>query len=214
MIYTFGNSHSHIFTNSSPGTFGVGENNNKDFMSISLGPTIAYNFYDHHYSNMLNWIKNLNINKDTDYIMLIVGEVDCRVHLPKQIEIQGRTIEDVVKECVDRFFIVYLDLISKGYKVLGWGGHPSTTAGPSDNPSEPIVGDCLFRNKISLFWNDYLEGLCLNKNIPYISIIKDLIDMDGKTKMEFFMDYCHLDHTKVNQLIKNKFNEFNIAVYE
>ncbi len=26
MIYTFGNSHSHIFTNSSPGTFGVGEN--------------------------------------------------------------------------------------------------------------------------------------------------------------------------------------------
>ena len=214
MIYAFGNSHSHVFTNSSPGTFGVGELNNNYFKSISLGPTIAYNFYEHHYGNMLNWIKTLNINKDTDYIMLIVGEVDCRVHLPKQIELQNIPIEDVVKECVDRFFRVYLDLMTKGYRVLGWGGHPSTISGPSDNPSEPIVGDCLFRNKISVFWNEYLQSLCTKHNIPYISIIEDLINKDGKTKMEYFMDYCHLNHKTVNQLIKEKFNNYNITIYE
>jgi hypothetical protein len=214
MIYTFGNSHSHLFTGSSPATFGVGETQNKYFTSVSLGPTIAYNFYENHYDNLLKWVNNLNVNKDHDYIMLIVGEVDCRVHLPHQINFQNRPIDEVVKECIDRFFRVYLDLKNKGYNVIGWGGHPSTTSGPSENPSEPIVGDCHYRNTISLAWNDYLELLCVNNNIPYITIIKDLIDDGYLTKMDYFMDYCHLNHNKVKGMVKDKFSNIGILVYE
>ena len=213
MIYTFGNSHSHIFTNSLPSTFGGGEKVNHHFKSISLGPTIAYNFYEQHYVNLLNWVDQLGVDKTNDHIMLIVGEVDCRVHLPKQIELQNKPINEVVCECVDRFFRVYLDLKEKGYSVIGWGGHPSTTAGPSENPSEPIVGDCVFRNSISLEWDKRLKLLCDVNNIPYISIIENLIDDNKLTKMGYFMDYCHLNHNSVKDLIQNKFKELGIDVY-
>jgi hypothetical protein len=63
MIFVFGNSHAHVFTNTHPATFGMG-NKNERFTSLSLGPTIAYNFYEHHYPTMLNWIGQLNIDKD------------------------------------------------------------------------------------------------------------------------------------------------------
>jgi len=75
MIYTIGNIHANVFTNSEPGCSSV---RYKDtFKSISIGPTIAYNFYEHHYPIVLNVIKQLNVQKD-DYVILIVGEVDCR----------------------------------------------------------------------------------------------------------------------------------------
>jgi hypothetical protein len=213
MIYTFGNSHSHVFTNSLPSTFGVGEKNNDFFTSVSLGPTIAYNFYDHHYGNLLKFANELEINKTNDYIMLIVGEVDCRVHLPKQIELQDKPMVEVIRECADRFFRTYLDLKEKGFNVIGWGGHPSTTSGPSENPSEPIVGDCGFRNEISLEWDSYLKSLFIKHNIPYVSIIKDLIGDDGLTKMEYFMDYCHLKHDSVKSIIQTKFKNIGLYVY-
>lgn len=207
MIYVFGNSHAHVFTNTHPGVFGVG-NHNENFVSLSLGPTIAYNFYEHHYPTMLNWMQQLNIDKEKDYILLAIGEVDCRWHLPYQASIQNRSNEDIVRECVDRYFNVYLDLKNRGYNIIGWGGHPSTTAGHSDNLEEPIFGDCLTRNKISLLWNNFLKEKSEQNKIPFISIIEDLIDDNGLTKMEYFSDYCHLNFSKVNHLIDNKFSQW------
>lgn len=214
MIYVFGNSHSHLFTNSKPGTYGMGEVKNEYFTSISLGPVIAYNFYDHHYNEVLNWLDKLNINKNEDYIMLIVGEVDCRVHLPKQINLQNSKIEDTVNECVNRFFNVFLDLKNKGYKIIGWGGHPSTTSEPSDDPSQPIVGNCFFRNEISLFWDETLKKLCNKHGIPYISLVNDLINEDKLTNMDYFIDYCHLNHDMVKPLLREKFNSIEMKIYE
>ena len=214
MIYVFGNSHSHLFTNSKPDTYGIGEVKNEYFTSISLGPVIAYNFYDHHYNGVLDWLNRLNVDKNKDYIMLIVGEVDCRVHLPKQINLQNLKINDVVDECVNRFFNVYLDLKSKGYNIIGWGGHPSTTAPPNDDTSQPIVGDCLFRNEISLCWDKKLKKLCDDYKITYVSVVKNLIDEDKMTKMDYFIDYCHLSHDKIKPLLIEKFNSIGITIYE
>ena len=36
------------------------------FRTWFLGPVLAYNFYEHHYPTMLNWIGQLNIDKDKD----------------------------------------------------------------------------------------------------------------------------------------------------
>ena len=207
MIFVFGNSHSHVFTDTHPATFGIGKENNF-FTSLSLGPTIAYNFFEHHYSTMLNWIGQLNINKENDYIVLAIGEVDCRWHLPYQASIQGKTNQEVVTECIDRYFRVYLDLKQRGYKVIGWGGHPSTTSGHNEDQNEPVFGDCLTRNKISLLWNNLLKERCEQNDIPFISIIEELIDDNGMTKMEYFSDYCHLNYLKINNILSNKFSKW------
>jgi hypothetical protein len=208
MIYTFGNSHAHLFTGSNPGTSGFGEIKDDNFTSFSLGPVIAYNFSESHYPKVLDVLDNLKINKKTDFIMLIVGEVDCRWHLPLQASIQNRTIESVVDECVDRLFLSYLNLVEIGYKVIGWGGHPSTTSGHNDDMNQPVFGDCINRNRISRYWNNSLKSKCEKHNIEYISIIDDLIDDNGLTKMEYFMDYCHLNPIKAKNIyIKNFINK-------
>lgn len=206
MIYTFGNSHAQYFTDSTPSKFGKGEKENEFFQSFSLGPVIAYNFYEHHFPLMIQWLNDLPI-KESDYIMIAVGEVDCRWHLPKQAAEKNRHPQEVVHECLDRFFRAHLHLRDFGYNVIAWGGHPSTTRGHDDNPNEPVYGDCLSRNQISLWWNDYLETLCKQNNIKFISIIRDLIDRDGLTKMEYYKDYCHLDSTKLLPSTIEKFKQ-------
>lgn len=142
--------------------------------------------------------------------MLIVGEVDCRWHLPLQASIQNRSIESVVDECIDRLFVSYLDLIERGYRIIGWGGHPSTTSGHNDDMNQPVFGDCINRNSISRYWNNTLKIKCEEHNIEYVSIIEDLIDGEELTRMEYFMDYCHLYPEKTKDLYLKKFINKNI----
>ena len=161
---------------------------------------------EHHYDSLLSIISSLNIT-DNDYILLAIGEVDCRWHLPYQANIQNKSNSDIVNECLDRFFKAHIDLKNRGYNVIGWSGHPSTTSGHSDDNQQPIFGDCLNRNSISLIWDDILSKKCKENDIPYISIIKDLIDDDGLTKMEYFSDYCHLDYSKIKDILDIKFKK-------
>jgi len=174
-IFCIGNSHVNIFRGLDTVHGGMGDQI-KLFSTHHIGPTVAYNFYQHHYPKILEYLLNTNIDKTKDYIMLIVGEVDCRWHLPKQASIKNMKVEDLVEECINRYFECYLDLINRGYKVIVWGGHPSTTGSHNDNAMCPVYGDCEYRNKISLYWNHTLKNTCEIYNIPFLSIIQYLIN--------------------------------------
>jgi hypothetical protein len=208
MIYSIGNSHAHFFTGTPPGTQGFGSSQNEYFTSISLGPVIAYNFFEHHYPILLNALSQNQIKIQTgDKILLTIGEVDCRWHLPKRANDHKQCVNDVVHECVDRFFRTHIDLKQRGYDVIGWGGHPTTNDGHNDNQDCPIFGDVLYRNEISKEWSSYLESKCLWNGISFVSIIDDLISIDGTTKMEYYIDYCHLKTESLLGHVVNKFKE-------
>jgi len=208
MIHCIGNSHANVFVDAHPANmFNTTYLNN--FSSTSIGPVIAYNFYDHHLNKVYDVLKKVK-KSPNDYVMLIVGEVDCRWHLPKRIDSNKEEISVVVKECIDRFFKSVLELQSHGYKLVSWCGHPSTTAGHDDNPNEPVWGECLFRNKISIEWAKYLTEISNNNNIKSINITNDLIMENGITNMTYFNDYCHLNHNKIMPLVLNKCRELNI----
>jgi len=197
MIYVFGNSHSNFFTNSHPAT---PFSQTKHFTVYNLNGTIAYNFYEHHFPTVKQIIHHEQIAKDSN-ILICIGEVDCRLHLPQQADLQNRNIFELTEECIDRLFRCFLELKHDGYNVIGWGGHPTTTESHDmSNPSRPIYGECMLRNKISLFWSDYLQHKCNIHNMKFVSIIRDLIDSEGLTKMEYFIDYCHLNS---NMLLSN-----------
>ena len=207
MIYTFGNSHAHLFTNTEPGLYGKG-NCTDNFCSISLGPVIAYNFIDNHYNDLINFINSQNIDKEKDYILLVIGEVDCRWHLPYQSNLQKREIFDIVKECIDRFFITHIRLKELGYNVISWSGHPSTTSSHNDDPSSPVFGECITRNNITKIYDSIIKDKSIENQIENVSIIDELINTDGLTKMEYFSDYCHLDYNKTIDIINRKFEKY------
>lgn len=206
-IRVIGNSHVSIFSGSSKilpqyPHKSIHIVDNIEFHSYHIGPTIAYNFFEHHYPKVLNIIQQ-NIHDKNDFIMIIVGEVDCRWHIPKQAALQNKENKTVVDECVDRFFRVILDLKLKGYKCICWGGHPSTNSGHNDDFNCPVYGDVITRNKITLLFENKLKEKCDINDIPFVSIVNDLIQEDKTTNMNFFIDYCHLNHNLVLDKIVN-----------
>jgi hypothetical protein len=208
MIYCIGNSHARFFSGSDCKQPNWPHRNASEdllpyFKTYSIGPVIAYNFYEHHYPTVLDIVTNEVVDKEKDYVMLVVGEVDCRWHLPKQIEIQNKEISDVVSECVNRFFRSYIDLQKRGYKTICWGAHPSTTSGHNENVEEPVYGECVYRNLIAQKYNYYLHEASKQYNIEYISIFENLVDQNNITNMSFFSDYCHLNPAKCLDIVVN-----------
>lgn len=217
MIYAIGNSHAHFFSNSHPGKIGVGENRTEYFTSYSANfhnpnpqyrHVLVHKFIERYFPFIINAINNFNVTVN-DHVIFIVGEIDCRWHIPKKVKTQNRTPQDVITGYVDQFIPALIHLKEEGYSVIGWGGHPSTTRGHSDDPDNPIYGDCLFRNEISLLWNDMLSQKCKENDIKFVSIIRDLITPDGLTKMEYFMDDYHLTD-KTMPIVIEKFKQEGI----
>lgn len=207
MIHCIGNSHAHYFTQSHPASIECDKKNNL-FNSYSVGPIIAYNFYEHHLPKVCNVLDNINY-KDGDYIMFIVGEVDCRWHLPKMINDKNLDIENTIYECVNRYFRSIVKIKNNGYNIIVFGVHPSTNEKHSDNESEPIFGDVIYRNKISKIFNSKLKELSIKENVLYVDIFDFLKDGEF-TKMEYFKDYCHLNELSLPytiQKIKKIINE-------
>lgn len=198
MIYALGNSHSHFFTDSHPGELQWGKKQTELFRSYSgnfhnpqYRHVLAHKFHERFFPYFVHPINSIEW-KEGDYLMFIVGEIDCRWHFPKKVTTQNRSITDVLEEEMGYFFPSFLYCQENNYPVIGWGGHPSTTKGHNDDPDNPIWGECLFRNEISLRWSDLLEKKCKDHGIPFISIVRDLIGPDGLTKMEYYYDDYHL----------------------
>ena len=206
MIYCIGNSHVNFFTKTHPSirnTVSVCDS----FTSFNIGPVIAYNYYEHHLTKTYDALKACGAPLGAQ-VLMVVGEVDCRWHLPKRVSETRMKPEMIVTQCAQRFFRAVLDVKSKGYKPILWGGHPSTTAGHNDAVDGPIWGDCLTRNRISNLWTNKLVEFAKPTKIPLVSLLHLLIDEHNLTRMEYFMDYCHLDSDKLLptaiQLFKNQ----------
>jgi len=213
MIYCIGNSHVAYFAGTEKRSYFPKKENESfneligddRFKLLDLGGIIAYNFIDSHMNKVYDIIKNI------DYISLIAGEVDCRLHLPSQADKQNKSDEETVNECAERFFICYDKLIEMGYKVFCISTHPTTTEGHSmQDMSRPIYGNVERRNNICVLWNRKLEELSLIRNIPFITIYNNLVDENNITKMEYFSDYCHLNSSKVINFYLDELKKYDI----
>jgi len=205
MIFAIGNSHANLFTNNHPAIFNE-FTEREGFKSYAKVGCVAYHFYEHH----LPWVKEvIEKHGQKDKIMLIIGEVDCRLHLPIQSEKQNRTPEDITQECVNRFFECVLEL-RKTNEVIGWGGHPCTNGTKIQNPENELSGTEFIRNKYYKLWNDLMKEKCDKNGVPFVTILRHLINSDGSTNTEYLDDFCHLKYTKAWPLIKRELNELNL----
>jgi len=209
MIHLIGNSHVNTFSNDNKLNLSF---ENDFFKSYHIGPVIAYNFYKHHMGSVNEIINNNNIQKD-DYISLIVGEVDCRLHLPLQADKQNKTDIEIVEECVNRMFRCYDNLLERGFNLIVYSTHPTTTESHDmSREDRPIYSSMERRNDISLLWNEKTEELCKSKNIKFVNFYDLFVDEKNKTKMVYYLDYCHLNSSMCYQFILKKTkNEINIT---
>ncbi len=126
-----------------------------------------------------------------DYVMLCFGEIDCRVHLAKQAEVQGRLLEDIVEECVDRYAQIF-DIKEKyGIRLLVWNVIPSSLK-DIDSGEYSTYGTCRERNEVVRLFNRKLIGECKKREIVFVSVFDRLVDENGLTRPEYYADDIHL----------------------
>lgn len=211
-----GNSHAALLTGAPPSGNKVSKEKEKPrgrgytnkhpnlpFRTWFLGPVLAYNFYEHHLTKVYEFISEQPVifkDKDT-MILMCVGEIDCRVHLPKYVS-KDRTPTQVVIECVLRYHRAITHLINDGYNVGVLGAIPSLSDEsikkmmPLKEQSYNLSGDTLLRNTIVKEWELVHSQLCKQNGIPYITIYENLIDKNGNTREELYADFIHLSHDK------------------
>jgi len=211
IIHIFGNSHVSQFSGQntiiSETEIYRNETQNCIYNLKRLGPCSAYNFFWNplYFQNVLNYLPN--INKETDYISLILGEIDCRIHIGKQSTHKNLDIDVVIDEVVDRLFINNIHLKKLGYNVIVFSVHPGSRYPPSDKIDSPVFGDYVYRNTITRKFNNKLKYKCQIHNIIFIDYFEELMIDTDTPNMDYFMDYVHIKSHMILPIIEQKILE-------
>jgi FkbM family methyltransferase len=158
------------------------------FRTYRLGPYTAYQVEKRR--PLIESMVKQNVGPD-DSVMLCFGEIDCRAHLVKQSEHQGRPLEDIVAECVSRYARIF-DIKEKyGIRLLVWNV-PASSREDIEQGEYSTYGTCVQRNEAASLFNKILSEECKNRGIPFVSIFDELVDEDGLTRTEYYADAIHL----------------------
>jgi len=161
--------------------------------------------------------------KHDDFVAMMVGEIDCRWSIPKHADERQESDEENINRCVERF-VTANDALAKGYPVVVFGVHPSTThqhniteSGRSTYPySKDHVGMVWStperRNAITRAWNDHLSEWCRRRDVPFLSIYDYLVGADGTTDMSYYLDYCHLNGDMVVPFWEQEMKRLGIEI--
>ncbi|MEI7815198.1 MAG: hypothetical protein WCJ13_10465 [Coriobacteriia bacterium] len=167
------------------------------FQAYRLGPVLAFRLAD---------LKTSSLGREKllatlaygpvpprGVVMLCFGEIDCRYHLLRQAESQGRAIDDVVAECVRRYAGVALEIQALGFSTCAWGVIPADNVRPEDaNDDYPYWGTPSQRNAVARTFNRMLADQLEPLGVAVLSISQSLIGPDGQPKRDLYMDSVHL----------------------
>lgn len=209
MIHCIGDSHSSFFSGQDmiqPIYPERSQDSLPFFRSYRLGSVLAYNLCE--YGTREQGREKIfhlldNCIPKGEKVMLCFGEIDCRFHLLRQAQVQNRHLEELVNECVDRYYSVICEIKEKGYSVMVWNAIPSAVEKNSINNEEyPFYGSMFDRNQAARLFNEYLSSRILNTDIIMIDIFNSLVTHEGLTKTEYFFDGIHLSQKAMPFVIK------------
>jgi hypothetical protein len=152
----------------------------------------------------------VNFNKDIkqDIIVLVYGEVDCRCHIQKQINI-GRNEDDVIYELVNNYFQTIKNNITQS-KIIIVGVIPPTKQHDYEILHGPIlhefpfVGNDECRVRYTKKVNKLFEEFSKNNNYIYFNPYSYYERPDGTLKHELSDSNVHLGN---NSVFLDKFYE-------
>jgi lysophospholipase L1-like esterase len=174
------------------------------FCPIKIGSNTAYNSFNK-LPRIEQVISEYDIT-DKDYVFLCFGEIDIRNHIGFNADKNGITFEEGIKICVERYVETIKYLKDKGVNV-GVYAAPSSSVGGG---LAIDYGDVVFRNKMTIVFNEYLKTKTEELGIPFKDISKLLMLPDGTTDPKYIMDDIHLSQEAMPLII----NEFSDIINE
>jgi len=126
-------------------------------------------------------------------VLFLFGEIDCRYHLLKQAEKQGREVSELAGECAEAYSAAATVLAGEGRPVL-FCSPPASTPENREGAEEtfPTAGSGAKRNAATRAFNDRLRERCAERKIPFVDFLDALVGPDGATRMGLYRDPIHL----------------------
>jgi hypothetical protein len=196
MIYCIGDSHVSFFSGNNRMVNAWPDTSNDSlpfFKTYRLGPVLAYSLSKEKSRTMgrQKLFEVLDTIPKGSKLLFVFGEIDCRLHLLRQANESGTSVEDVVETSVQRYISVLKEVQTLGYRVMIWHVIPSTKFKIKDK-SNPTYGTCLERNDVTQIFNNFLHKYAQKEGIEELSIYNKLIDDNNVTKMYYYYDAIHL----------------------
>ena len=186
MIYCFGDSHTTIFSEQ------------PEFKVVAGGAHLAHSFrYEGHPVTAGIERQLLEIPEQSN-LMFMFGEIDCRMHIPKQFHTKVRTMEEAALGCVGGYVDALNGYAGRGYSVLLWGPHvmskklyltgvdadPETRCGVSGTWEEIQEATRLF--------NKYSKEKCEGTPIKFATLFDWMVENEIYLDNHWYRDYNHL----------------------
>ncbi|MCR5012118.1 MAG: SGNH/GDSL hydrolase family protein [Lachnospiraceae bacterium] len=172
--------------------------NSLNLTVLYLGPVLAFTCLKPGstagFSEKLSFLKADFITPGAR-ILISLGEIDIRMHVLKQAEMQKRPTESIIDDILTNYGTLIASLQSEGFKISCWGPIASQKDGIPEDPRFPRLGSEKERNSATLYFNRQLEKTCHRCGAGYFSIYDRLVDVQGFTKEEYLSD----DHFHLSQ---------------
>jgi len=196
MIHCLGDSHASVFTGTDTLIAYPFPNVNEAMLpyftayKLTGYATTAYNLYDK--KPIIDSIVEKHIDKKNDYLMFCFGETDCRSHIVKH----GKgDIPHTVGVAVKRYFDCISLYAKKGYRIIVFGPIAPSYITKDGDDYYKTAGSYEERLLATRVFNSLVEGYCLSKSYIFFTIVNEMLDEDGKTKLSMLKDEIHLNQT-------------------
>lgn len=206
-VWIFSDSHGHKFK--SDPLFYVGPN--------LAGQATAYNLCNENsWSGSLKSLRqHLHLYDNTagpdDVFMFVLGDIDCRIHLYRQMVLQNRNMNDVVKDAVERYTHIIGQVRDDGRPRIAVLDVPPAVAQPNIYLLDHY-GTRDQRAEISRRWNIVLGDWCEKNKICFVHIWPYIADARGWLREEYAEpDQAHVNAGAVPFAIKELSKWFDLG---
>lgn len=191
LIYVIGDSHAKVFEKQ------------KMFIVYHLGAATAYKLKDkvsttNSNQKLFSVIKRI---KKRDIVMLVFGEIDCRIHIYNEHKKSGISIRGLIGQTISRYGDVLRQLDARGVNFFVLGVPPASRR-KSILPTSVFYGLQFYassdiRSKINREFNQRMKDFCQENYYKYIDVYSKTSDKNGFMMEEYAKDDIHLNNKAV-----------------
>jgi hypothetical protein len=191
LIHVIGDSHVIPFRGSMP------------FLAHHLGAATAYNLMRKNSSTKSNekLFKIIGKLGRKDRVMLLFGEIDCRIHIYYQHKKSNgkHSLDELVDRTISNYGEVMAQLKERGVYFCIHSISPATEVG--NEYKYPFYGTPEIRSQINRAFNEKLRLFCDKNGYIFIDIYDKVTDENGLMLKEYAGDEIHLSK-KVVSLVR------------
>ncbi|MCP3685515.1 MAG: hypothetical protein GY861_22925, partial [bacterium] len=196
LVHVIGDSHAIVFKG------------NKPFISHHLGAATAYNLSKQESTtdSQKKLFRIINRISKKDIVMLIFGEIDCRIHAYYQFKKSNEkySIEEILDNTITKYGEVINQIRNRGIIPCICSISPATMVGNQYNV--PFYATPETRSQITHRFNQKLQDFCNKNHYPFIDIYSKVSDKKGLMLKEYAGDEIHLN-SNVIPLVRTELND-------